>query len=154
MWQWVWWSGVGDASVGSMRVVELLVLVLGVAQVRLVPDQCAVEEFAAAASEPAFHDRVRSWDLDAAEDNLDACVGRDGVEQGRELPVPVVDQEACGAALVFEVMTRFLTAWVTQEAVGCAVAPRILVRRLVCSMTARTYRCAGQGGCLEEVVGQ
>ena len=46
-----------------------------------VPDEGAVEEFAAAAVDPAFHDRVHPWDPDAAEDDLDAGVGEDGVEQ-------------------------------------------------------------------------
>ncbi|XVS61858.1 hypothetical protein ACQPYE_26665 [Actinosynnema sp. CA-299493] len=40
---------------------------------------------------------------DAAEDDLDARVGEDGVEQGGKLPVTVSDQEPHVLALVFEV---------------------------------------------------
>ncbi|MBB5803290.1 hypothetical protein F4560_003058 [Saccharothrix ecbatanensis] len=69
----------------------------------LVPDEGAVEEFVAAAADPAFRDRIHPWDADAAEDDLDARVGEDGIEQRRELPVPVADQEPHVSALVFEV---------------------------------------------------
>jgi hypothetical protein len=78
--------GRSDALVGPMRVVELLVLVQGVEQVPLVPDQRAVKQFAAAALDPAFHDRVHSWDPDAAEDDLDARAGKSGVKQAGNFP--------------------------------------------------------------------
>jgi hypothetical protein len=89
LWRWLWWSGVGDASVGSVGVVEVLLLVQRVEQVLPVPDQRSVEKFTAAAADPALHDRVHPRDADSAEDDLDAGVGEDGVEQGGELPVPV-----------------------------------------------------------------
>jgi hypothetical protein len=41
--EWVQRSGVGDASMGSMRVVVPFVLAQGVKQVCLVPDEGAVE---------------------------------------------------------------------------------------------------------------
>ncbi|MGZ3143789.1 hypothetical protein ACVDFE_17690 [Lentzea chajnantorensis] len=63
--------------------------------------------FATAVADPAFHDRVHPWDSDAAEDNLDARVGEDGIEQRRELLVPATDQEPCCAASSSS-MTRFL----------------------------------------------
>jgi hypothetical protein len=74
-------------------VVELLVLVLvlvqGVAQVVLVPDEGAVQELVAEAEYAALHDQVHSWDAYAAQGGLDAGVGEDLVEQGGELRVPV-----------------------------------------------------------------
>ena len=88
---------------GSVGVVEPLVLAQGVEQVLLVPDQRSVEEFAAATADPALHDGVHPRDADSAEDDLNAGVGEHGVEQRRELSVPVTDQEPCGAARVFEV---------------------------------------------------
>ena len=72
-------------------------------QVSLVPDEGAIEEFVAAALDPAFHDRVHSRNADTAEDNLDARICENGVEQGGELSVSVADQESCGAARVVEV---------------------------------------------------
>ena len=41
--EWVQRSGIGDASMGSVRVVVPFVLAEGVEQVGLVPDECAVE---------------------------------------------------------------------------------------------------------------
>ena len=40
---------------------------------------------------------------DAAEHDVDACVLENGVEQGRELPIAVPDEEPRSAASVFEV---------------------------------------------------
>jgi hypothetical protein len=58
--QRVQWSGVGDALMGPMAVVEPFELPERVDQVALVPDQGAVEQFAAADLYPAFHDRVHA----------------------------------------------------------------------------------------------
>ena len=84
-------------------VVELLELAQGVQQVRLVPDQGPVGQFAAAGLHPAFHDRVHSGHLDPAEHGLDARVLEDGVEQAGELAVAVPDQEPRPASGVLEV---------------------------------------------------
>jgi hypothetical protein len=59
--------------------------------VTLVPDQGAVEQLVAAGPHPSLHDRVHSRDPDTAADGLDAGVGEDLVDEGRELPVPVPD---------------------------------------------------------------
>jgi hypothetical protein len=105
----------------------------------LVPNEGAVEEFASAAADPAFRDRVHARYTDTGEDDLDACVGEDGVEQGGELSIPVVwIRNRAELPASSRSMTRFLAAWVTQEAVGCAVAPRTRIRRLACSITAST----------------
>ena len=61
-------------------------------QVSLVPDQCAVQQFAPAGPHPALHDSIHARQLDAAEHDRDAGVGEDGVEQGRVLAVPIPDQ--------------------------------------------------------------
>ena len=58
----------------------------------MVPDQGPVQQFMPAGLDPAFHDRVHAWRLDAAEHDLDTRVGEDGVEQRRKLAVEVVDQ--------------------------------------------------------------
>ena len=89
-----WWG---------LCVVELLVLAQGVEQVLLVPDEGAVEEFASAAADPAFHDRVHARYPDTGEDDLDTDVGEDGVEQGGELSIPVADQEPRGTTRLLEV---------------------------------------------------
>jgi len=54
--QWVQGAGVGEALMRSRGVVELFVLLEGVEQVALVPDQGAVQQFVAAALYPLFHD--------------------------------------------------------------------------------------------------
>jgi hypothetical protein len=78
--------------VRAVSVVELFELSQGVDQVPLIPDQRAVQEFAAAGLYPPFRDRVHSWHPDAAEDDVDARVREDAVEQIGELAVPVADQ--------------------------------------------------------------
>jgi hypothetical protein len=72
---------------GPVRVVVLLVLVQRVQQMRLIRDQRAVQQLAAAALDPPLHDRVHAGHLDAAEHDLDPGVGEDRVEQCR---VPAV----------------------------------------------------------------
>jgi len=47
----------------------------------VVPDQGAGEEFAVAALNPPFHDRVHLRDADTGEDDLDARVSENGLEQ-------------------------------------------------------------------------
>jgi hypothetical protein len=51
-------SGVGEALVRPVAVVEVFEFVQGVEEVSLVPDQGSVQQFAAASPDPAFHDRV------------------------------------------------------------------------------------------------
>ena len=52
------WRGLPEGSVRPVGVVEVLVLAQDDHQVPPVPDQGAVEQFAAAAADPAFDDRV------------------------------------------------------------------------------------------------
>ncbi len=69
----------------------------------LVPDQSAVEQFVAGGLYPPFDDRVHPGHLDTAQDDLDVGVGEDGVEQVRELAVPIADQEPGLAVGVLQV---------------------------------------------------
>jgi len=61
--------------------------------VTLVPDQGLVEEFASAAADPAFHDRVRAGRSDRAAQDPDPGTGQDLVEGSGELGVAVAEQE-------------------------------------------------------------
>jgi len=88
---------------GTVCVVERLVLATGVQEMRLVADQCPVEQFAAAGAYLPFHDGVHPRYLNAAADDGDAGVGEDRVEQRWVLAVPVTDEEACPAAGVLQV---------------------------------------------------
>jgi hypothetical protein len=90
--QWVQRSGVQDSPMGPMRLVVPFVLVHGVQQMTLGPDQCPVQQFVPAALDPPFHDGVHAENLDAAECRLNANVGEDRVGQGGELPVAVADE--------------------------------------------------------------
>jgi hypothetical protein len=65
-------SGVRDALMGSMGVVERLEPPQSVAEVVLVPDQRAVQKLTPAPLHPPLHNRVHSRHLDAAEHDLDA----------------------------------------------------------------------------------
>ena len=84
--QWMQRSGVGDALVGSVLVVEPFVLAQGVEQMGLVMVQHAVEQFTLATLDPPLHDRVNAGHLNAGEHDLDLGVGEDRVEQRWYLP--------------------------------------------------------------------
>jgi len=103
LWQRLPRPDVAEPLVRPMGVVELLILVQGVEQVSLIPDESAVEQFVAAGLYPAFHDRVHPGHPDTSEHTLDASVGKDAVEQGRVFAVPVPDQEPCSMAGVLQV---------------------------------------------------
>lgn len=71
---------------GPVQVVEILELAQGVQQVKLVPDQGAVQQFMAAGPYRTFHDRVHGGYSDTGEHGLHARVGQYGVEQASDLP--------------------------------------------------------------------
>ena len=73
-----------------VAVVEVLVFAQHSHQVPLVPDQGAVQHLAAAASDPAFHDRIHSRRLDRGADHPDAGDLEHCVDGGSEAGVPVV----------------------------------------------------------------
>ena len=95
-------AGVADSLVRPVRVAELLELAQSVEQVRLVPDQGPVEQFAAAGLHPSLHDRVHSRHLNPAEHDLDPSVLEHCIEQAGELAVTVPDQEPRPAAGVLK----------------------------------------------------
>lgn len=94
-------AGVGDALMRPMLVVEGLELAVCVEQVPLVPDQRAVEELTAVGLHPPLHHRIHPRHPRPGQHRLDTGIGQNGVEQLRELAVPVADQEPCPAAGVF-----------------------------------------------------
>ncbi len=86
-------------------------------------------EFASAGLHPPFRDRVRAWDSDADEYDLDSRVVEDGVERAGNFPSRSRNRNLARQPVSSRSMTRFLTACVTRTAVGWAVAPRIRMRR-------------------------
>jgi hypothetical protein len=89
--QWFEWSVVRDPLMRSVEVVEPFVLPECMQQMSLVPDQRAVQQLAAAAPHPAFHNRVHAGHLNSAEHDLDAGLGQDRVEYAWILAVSVAD---------------------------------------------------------------
>jgi hypothetical protein len=69
----------------------------------LVPDEGAIQEFAAASPDPAFGDRVHPGRLDVAEYGPDAGIGEDGVERAGEVRSAVADHEFDPVCLFAEV---------------------------------------------------
>ncbi len=69
----------------------------------LVPDQSPVQQFASASLHPPLHGRVHSRDPNIAENKVNPRIGKDGIEKGGELPIPVPDQEPRQAARVLKV---------------------------------------------------
>ncbi|WP_158854529.1 hypothetical protein [Saccharothrix deserti] len=120
----------------------------------LVPDQCAVEEFVAAGLEPALHDRVHPRDPDTAEDDLDARVGEDGVEQGGYFPSRSRIRNR-GPALVFEVHDQVLRGLNhPQSGRICGGTQDPDPAAAVFDDREHVQAGAAQGGGLEEVAGQ
>jgi len=79
--QWSARSGVPDALVRAMVVIEGLELAQRTKQVPLIPDQGPIEKLTAAGQHPPFRDRVHSRHPNSGEHDLDARVGQDGVKQ-------------------------------------------------------------------------
>nr|WP_240777671.1 hypothetical protein [Nonomuraea basaltis] len=63
----------------AVLVVEPFVLAKSVTQMVFVPQQAAIEEFAAAGLHPPLHDRVHTWHPNPGEHGLDAGLGEDFV---------------------------------------------------------------------------
>ena len=72
-------------------------------QMGLVPDECAVQELAAASADPAFGDRVHAGRLDLAKHGPDPGIGEDRVECGGEVRAAVADHELDPVRLLAEV---------------------------------------------------
>ena len=88
---------------GPVFVVMPLVFAQGLQEMRLVPDERAVEQFVGARLDPSFDHGVHPGRAYAAENDMDSGVGEDRVEQRRVLAIAVSDEEAGPAAGVFEV---------------------------------------------------
>jgi hypothetical protein len=87
-------------------------------------DEQPVGALAADAADPPLGDRVRCRCLHRGADDPGADRGEHRVEGGRELGVPVPDQEfdrLCSGP-VLEVVSRLRACWSTQVAVGGSVA--------------------------------
>jgi len=97
------WRGLFDRLVSAEPVVVRLILVQGVQQVGLVPDQSAVQQLATAGLYLPLHNRVHPRHADPAEHDLDPGLCQDFVEQRRELRVSVPDQVLDFGSGVFEV---------------------------------------------------
>ncbi len=101
-------SGVCDALMRPMGIVESLELPQSAAEVALAPDQRAVQQLTPTRLHPPLHGRVHSRHLDPAEHDLDPRVLQDGVEQLRKLAVPVPDHETRSATHVLQVHDEIL----------------------------------------------
>ena len=82
-----------EGAVRAVCVVVCLVLAEDRQEVALIPDQRAVEQFPAAATDPALRDRVRAGRLDWAAQDPDPGTGEHRVEGSGELTVSVAEQE-------------------------------------------------------------
>jgi hypothetical protein len=89
---WAEWRCLSHGLVRTVGVVMGFEFAQEAAEVTLVPDEGAIQEFVAAGLHPSLRDRVHARGADAAEGDLDAGVGEDPVEQGGELRVSVADQ--------------------------------------------------------------
>ena len=101
--QWFQRRGAVRGAMRPVLIVVGLVLAQDLPQVGLVPDEGAVQEFAAASAGPAFGDGVHPGRLDIAEHGPDPGVGEDGVRSGGEAGAAVADHERDPAGLVAEI---------------------------------------------------
>jgi hypothetical protein len=68
-----------------------------------VPEQAAIQEFAAARLHSPLHNGVHPRHPDTGEHRLDVDLGEDFLHQSGELSVSVSDQKACPAVRILEV---------------------------------------------------
>src|SRR5436190_16228814 len=117
-----------------------LVLAQDPPQMGLVPDEGAVQEFAAASPDPSFGDRVHPGRLDVAEHGPDPGIGEDRVERSGEVRSAVADHELDPVRLPAEVHDQ-VAGLLDGSRAGWmpGVTPRMRMRRVACSITARTY---------------
>jgi hypothetical protein len=101
--QWPEGCGLTERAVRTMLVVMGFVFAKDSEQVALIPDQGSVEDFPAAATDPAFHDRIRSWGLHWTADRADPGCGEHRVPCGGELRVSITKEELHCLDLVTEV---------------------------------------------------
>ena len=84
-------------------VVEVLVLAQHDHQVPLIPHQGPVQQLAAAAADPPFHDRIHPGRLNRSTDYPGASGTEDLIERGGEAGVPVMQDELHPRPHIFQV---------------------------------------------------
>jgi hypothetical protein len=84
-------------------VAVVLVVAQDLPQTALVPDEGAVQELAAASSDPSLGNRVHAGRLHVAQHGPDPGVGEDRVERGGEVRAAVADHELDPVRLIAEV---------------------------------------------------
>ena len=107
-----------EGAVRPVGVVVVLVLTKDSQQVALVPDQGLVEEFASAAADPAFHDRVRTGRLDRAAQDPDPRAGEDRVEGSGNLVSRSRRRNLIDSTCPSMSMSRLRAICVTQASLG------------------------------------
>ncbi len=110
-----------------------------------VPDDGAVEEFAADRSDPAFGVGVGDGRSDGGVQDLEAFSAEDLVEGVDELAAPVSDQRS-GAGELISVVEEQVAGGLGQAPVGLAVTAARNTCRVGMSMKNRTPVAAEQGG--------
>ena len=95
--------GAVQGAVRPVLIVVSLILAQDPAQMVLVPDEGAVQEFAAASPDPAFGDRVHAGRPHVAQHGPDPGANQDRVERGGEVRSAVADHELDPMCLFAEV---------------------------------------------------
>src|SRR2546421_12901210 len=116
--QWAQRSGVGDALMGPVLVVEALELPQGVQQMPLVPDQRAVQQLPPAGLHPPFHDRVHAGIRAPLSTTLMPRSASTASNMGGNLPSRSRMRYFAREPASSRSMTRLRAAWVTHVAVG------------------------------------
>jgi hypothetical protein len=112
-----WWV-LAQALVRAVVIEMAHVLVEHGAGVSFVVDQQPVGAFGADAGDEPFCVVVRPGCTGRDLHHVDGFGGEDGVEGSGELGVPIADQEAEGADLLAQSISRLRAAWVVQAVVG------------------------------------
>jgi hypothetical protein len=107
-----------EGSVRPVLVVVSLVLAKDPERMSLVPDHCLVEQFASAAADPAFDDRVRAGRSDGTAQDPDPRAGEDRVEGSGELGVAIAEQERDSGDVLVEVHEQVRAIWDTHASLG------------------------------------
>src|SRR6516164_9040590 len=114
-------------------------------QMGLVPDEGAVQEFAAASPDPAFGNRVHAGRPYVAQHGPDPGIGGDRVGRGREVRATVADHEFDAPCLVAEVRDQVAGLLAGPVPAGCSVTPRMRMRRVARSITVKTWAWVPSG---------
>jgi len=101
-------------------------------QMGLIPDEGAVQEFAAASTDPAFGDRAYAGRPHVAKHAADASGGEDRVERGGEVRATVADHELDPVCLVAEIHEEVAGLLGGPLPGGMQGDPRMRMRRVAC----------------------